>query len=847
MSDVASATASASTLPLVRWRMTDFDVGAGAWAQAHSADPAGEAWIDVPAPGDAYIALHEAGRIPHPFDDRAEAACAWVSEREWWWRTAFDAPPLAANQRLILDFEGMDTFAEVWLNGEKLAASDNMFVPLRIDVTGRVKPGANQLAVGFTPTAAALADIEPPLWPRSGATLVSSKRAAVRKAQFGWGWDWGPTLPTIGIWKPVTLRVETVARLRAIRFETVDLSDERTRAKVRVTVDVEAFAPGALDAEVRLMDTQGQEVGRASLAPRVGPASVEFELERPRLWWTQELGKPDLYDLSVTLSADGRQIDARGQKVGVRTIAIDQSPDPDEPGATFFTFVLNGVPIFAKGACWIPASSFVGLVDREHYQVLIDRAVEANMNMLRIWGGGVYEHEAFYDLCDERGVLVWQDFMFACAPYPENPPAFVDSVRAEVRAQVERLQTHPSIAVWCGNNENLTIHMAATRYDGTPLPGDLYYEHMMPEICAELDPTRPYWQGSPYGGVNPNSMIHGDVHDWTVWHGVPPVPVDKPVGKWSIDPENVAYTRYAEDMARFVSEYGLHASPVMETLRRALPEAERSYNSEGLLARIKDNPKNKVDSILVTVTGIPDNLQDYVDFTQISQAEGMKFAIEHFRRRKPHCSGSLIWQLNDCWPCVSWSLVDYFGFGKGSHYYVRRAYAPVMASFKPGEGDAMELWLTNDTLAAISGPATVALERFSGEVMWSREIAADVGANESRCIWRGQAAGGEGEVLTTRSVNGSFPENRRFFVPIKELDRSAAVAPEVSIAAAGRNEVRVTITAKTYVWFVHLLNADEATNYSDNYFDLAAGETRTIVVSNPIRPIAPADVTVRWR
>ena len=198
MSDVASATASASTLPLVRWRMTDFDVGAGARAQAHSADPAGEAWIDVPAPGDAYIALHEAGRIPHPFDDRAEAACAWVSEREWWWRTAFDAPPLAANQRLILDFEGLDTFAEVWLNGEKLAASDNMFVPLRIDVTGRVKPGANQLAVGFTPTAAALADIEPPLWPRSGATLVSSKRAGrcARRSSAGAGTGVRPCPPS---------------------------------------------------------------------------------------------------------------------------------------------------------------------------------------------------------------------------------------------------------------------------------------------------------------------------------------------------------------------------------------------------------------------------------------------------------------------------------------------------------------------------------------------------------------------------------------------------------------------------------------------------------------------------
>jgi beta-mannosidase len=834
-------------LALDRWRMKDFDVGAGGPAGAFAADLEADDWIDVTAPGDTYVALHAAGRIDHPFNDRAEETCSWVPEQEWWWRTDFESPVLAAGQRLILDFEGLDTFAEVWLNGAKIATSDNMFVPLRLDVTGLVKSGANQLAVGFTPTAAALADKTPPLWPRPSASLLT-KRALVRKAQFGWGWDWGPTLPTIGIWKPVTLRVETAARLSRVQFETVEIASDRSSATVSVTLDADAFGPGALSAEVRLTDPHGQDVADAAVPLAGRPATIRFDLKHPSLWWTQELGAPDLYRLSVALSADGQVIDRQDLKVGVRTIALDQSPDPDELGATYFRFVLNGAPIFAKGACWIPASSFVALVDREHYATLIDRAVEANMNMLRIWGGGVYEHDAFYELCDERGVLVWQDFMFACAPYPEDDPAFVESVRAEVRAQVERLRNHPSLALWCGNNENLVIHLAATGFSGEPLPGDLYYETIMPELCAELDPTRPYWPGSPYGGPNPNSMIAGDVHDWTVWHGVPPVPVDRFVGKFSLEPEYVAYTRYAEDMARFVSEYGIHASPVMETLRRALPEAERSYNSEGLLARIKDNPKNKVDSMLVTVTGLPTNLQDYVDFTQITQAEGVKFAVEHFRRRKPHCSGSLIWQFNDCWPGISWSLVDYFGFGKASHFYVARAYAPVMASFKPGEGDGtMELWVVNDTLKPVSGEATVALERFSGETLWSRALAADVGPNESRCVWRGEADGGADEVLTVRSATGAFPANRRFFVPIKDLDRSPALAPDVKIEAAGPDELRVTLTAKTYVWFVHLLNADEATFYEENYFDLAAGETRTITVRNAVRPLTPADVAVRWR
>jgi len=341
-------------------------------------------------------------------------------------------------------------------------------------------------------------------------------------------------------------------------------------------------------------------------------------------------------------------------------------------------------------------------------------------------------------------------------------------------------------------------------------------------------------------------MQAGDVHDWTVWHGIPPVPVDKPVGKFEISPENVAYTRYAEDMARFVSEYGIQASPVMETLRRALPETERSYNSPGLMHRIKDRPKNKVDALLIPVTGLPTTLDDYVDFTQITQAEGMKFAIEHFRRRTPHCAGSLIWQYNDCWPGISWSLVDYYGFGKASYFYVARAYAPVMASFKAVDG-GLELWVVNGRDYRVGGRLDIALDAFDGGQEWAEAVEFQVGPTESRRVWTGEVAAFPGHVITVSSPDGLFPANRHFFAAIKDLDRATPPVPAIRMEARGPHEVAVQLTARSHLWFVHLLTTDESTVFSDNYIDLREGETRTLTVRNDKAGVSPDAIEVRWR
>jgi beta-mannosidase len=482
---------------------------------------------------------------------------------------------------------------------------------------------------------------------------------------------------------------------------------------VAVRVEAERFATeGPLAATITLV-SDGRRVGEQVLAlDGDGPllsSTAYLLVDEPRLWWTHDLGEPALYDLRVTLEQDSMELARHASAVGIRTLELDQAPDPAERGTHFFRFVLNGVPLFARGADWIPADSFVGAIEEERYEKLLGAARDANMNMLRVWGGGIYEHDHFYDLCDRLGLLVWQDFMFACAAYPEEPPEFVAEVEEEARYQVRRLRSRPCLALWCGNNENQWIHdRVHWQEPANEVPGALYYHEILPRVVEELDGKTPYWPGSPFGGNDHNSREEGNVHNWEVWHGNFPrrfgeEPRQEPT------PENVSFLRYAEDMGRFISEFGMHASPVYETLRRAIPEGQLYHHSPSMDHHNKDDPKNKGDNLMLTVTGLPKNLEEYIDFSMIAQAEGLKLGIEHFRRRKPHCSGTLFWQLNDCWPVLSWSVLDYYGFAKAGYYYVRRAYAPILASFKQLVDGAVELWITNDTLAEVAENVTVRL------------------------------------------------------------------------------------------------------------------------------------------
>jgi beta-mannosidase len=557
----------------------------------------------------------------------------------------------------------------------------------------------------------------------------------------------------------------------------------------------------------------------------------------------------------VRLLQDEEELDRYQRQVGIRTITLDQSPDPDEPGTRFFRFVLNGVSIFSRGANWIPASSFVGALKAEHYEQLLTAAQDANMNMIRIWGGGIYEHDAFYENCDRMGILVWQDFMFACAPYPEDDPEFIDEVRSEIRYQVKRLRNHSCLALWCGNNENQWLHRhLASEDDRTkPVPGNLFYDEIMPEVVQELDGFTPYWPGSPFGGPGPNSMAEGDVHDWHVWHGLPVSDTDDEaridMPKSGPTPEDVSFIHYAKNMGRFISEFGMHAAPVYETLQRCIPSDQLYHHSPSMDHHNKDNPKTKGDNLMLTVTGLPDGLEEYIDFSMISQAEGLKYGIEHFRRRKPHCSGTLFWQYNDCWPGLSWSILDYYGFGKAGYFYVKRAYAPVLASFKALEEGKIELWVTNDTIKDLSEGIVIQLGTFSKGPVWEKQVQVHVPANSSMVVWQSdeqEAIAKPDHYLTVRSHKGLFPANRHFFTSIKDLQRSA-VEPKITITSHGEHELHVHVNSSAYLYYVHIVVPDEHTHFSDNYFDLAPGESCTVIVTNKKIALNTDMVSVRWR
>jgi beta-mannosidase len=831
---------------LARWKLID-TVPGGLLSMAPLDHPG---MIDIAAPGDIYLALYAAGRLPHPMADRAEAACAWVRDREWWYRADIDAPACGSNQRVILDFEGLDTFATVWLNGAQVGTADNMFRRWRFDVTHLLRTGANQLAVCFTPPAMAIAPVAMPPFPMASSSSADNKRNFMRKAQFGWGWDFAPDLVTTGIWKTAQLRVKSRAVLQDLTFATLAIGLDGA-AEVAMSASVDALVAGAeLALTFRLHAPDGTLVHEATLPRAAG--GLKLTIPDAKLWWTPELGAADLYTVSAALRADGVEVDRRQSRVGIRTIVLDTSPDPGEPGTRFFRFILNGVPIFARGVNWVPPNSLVAAIDAPLYRRLLALAAAANMNMIRVWGGGIYEHDAFYDICDELGLLVWQDFMFACAPYPEHDAGFANNVRAEVREQVRRLRHHACLALWCGNNESQAMQGFANSKAGRhePVLGDLYYQDIIPALLAELDPATPYRPGSPFGGAghNHNSMLEGDIHDWTVWHGLPTIPDDGPVGEYDRSPAGVAYTRYAEDLGRFISEYGIQSAPTMATFARALPADQLVLGSAGFLNRLKDRPVDKVNAMLVSVTGLPSTLEEYVDFTHINQAEGLRFGIEHFRRRKPHCSGSLIWQFNDCWPGISWSIVDYYGFAKAAYFFVKRAYAPVMASFKAVD-NGVELWVVNDTLAAVEGAFDISIEAFDGAEAWRASASYRVAPNSSACVWRRRdtARFDTTHVLAVRERHGRIPANQHFFAAIKDLQRPAPRPPTIAMAPLDANRVAITLTAADYLYFVHVLSDDEDLSVDDNYIDLLAGETRMITVTHPRQAPDSASLTVRWR
>jgi beta-mannosidase len=815
-------------------------------------------WGPALVPGGVHESLLQADVIAHPYYGRNEESVRWIEERDWWYRTTFRAPAdLASDERLRLVFHGLDTVADIWLNGERLGSQANMFRPAVYDITAKVQP-SNSLVVRFSPP---LAGLEPAssatelfgrlgelfaeLAPEgasedAGSALPAELARAVwrRKATFSWGWDFGPRVPSVGIWRPVELLRERRAAIvgHHVRTDAVDTS--AATAVVSVLVEVDTFAEGdRRTVEVELRSPAGRSVTASIPVDADGSAEAQLEIEHAELWWSHDLGTPALYDVTLTLlEEDGTKLDELADRVGLRTIEIDQSADPSGEG-NLFRFVLNGFPTFARGANWVPADALVGSVRPERYRALVETAKQGNMNMIRIWGGGVYEHDAFYSACDELGVLIWHDFMFACVDYPSEDPVLQGEVALEAEHQVKRLRNRASLALWSGNNEVQMIHGWGYRDFGPGNWGYDFFHRILPSTVATYDGRTPYWPGSPWGEnaaegfMAVNGVLDGDRHAWEVWHGFD---AGAGGGDYASIGEARHYRRYARDRGKFVSEFGIHASPELNTLRRWIPSSELVVHSSSFDHHNKDNPKNKGDALLEIITGLPRNIEQYVDFTMVSQAEGLKFGIEHYRRRQPHNNGTLIWQFNDVWPGFSWSVVDYEGVPKAGYYYAKRAFAPVLASFREADDGGLELWISNSGRTSSEAEAIVMVGGFDGTPIRRDALNVQLEPGESRSVWSlatGDLTRDGGTYAWVESPNGAFPSNRHFFAEIKDLTFGKSEL-DVSVTANGAGDGAVVdVVSRGYSYFVHIPSPVPGLRFTDNYLDLRDGDRTQIEVS----------------
>jgi len=686
-------------------------------------------------PGTIHTDLLANGLIPDPFWRDNEMKLQWVGERNWSYKNIFElrAEQLEAD-RVEMVFHGLDTFADVVLNGDTILRADNMFRIWEVDVTRQLRVGENRIQVNFRsplPEALAAYNALPYRLPAGNDRGAPPSRVFVRKAAYHYGWDWGPRFVTQGIWHPVELVAWRDARIRDVQITTDSIAPEEAILTAQVAVEAtraeadRRAAGGAVPVRVSISSPDNAfstVTYEAVLEPGLNHYSLPFQIPDPRLWWPNGLGEHHLYPVRVSLDT-GLRTDTLDTRVGIRSVEL--ITEPDEMGESF-QFRVNGIPIFMKGANYIPLDHFSPRATREDYESLFRDVVAANMNMLRVWGGGIYEEDIFYDLADETGILIWQDFMFANGMYPGDS-AFLANVEEEARQQVRRLRRHPSLALWCGNNEMEEGWQRwgwADAYDNPEDSAavrnayDAIFHDLLPGIVEEEDPSRRYWPSSPaLGWGDPESLIRGDSHYWGVWHGREPFQV------------------LTEKLPRFSSEFGFQAFPSMSTIEAFTEPQDRSISNPVLQVHQKHPMGNElILEYMERDYPVPRFFQDFVYVSQLLQARGMRIAFEAQRRAVPRTMGTLYWQLNDTWPGVSWSGRDYFGRWKALHYAARAAFKPLLVSpFL--KGDTAEVWVIAPERTAVEGRLVLSLLDFQGGILWGMPLDVRVPAGESVRVW----------------------------------------------------------------------------------------------------------------
>ena len=652
-------------------------------------------WVPACVPGCIHTDLMAAGLIPDPFLRDHEAGLQWIGRESWVYEREFETPHCSPQASVVLRCDGLDTLATVMVNGEVVGRADNMHRAWRFDLRGRLREEVNTLAVRFDSPldyiARRQAERALPDWHGAGEP---AGRAWIRKMACNFGWDWAPSLVTCGIWRGIGIEVCEDARIQSVAVRQIHGADGSVALDVETCVAREPGAPPGLTLGARL-NYKGTFVTEArTLLPEDGRARFHLKVRNAQRWWPNGLGEQPLYELVVDLTgaSSRRPLDSWTRRIGLRTLRLDRSPDGR--GGERFQFVVNCQPFFAKGANWVPPDALVTRPTRVEYARLAKAVSVANMNMLRVWGGGIYEQEWFYDLCDEYGICVWQDFMFACSTYPVFDEAWMENVRAEAAQNIARLRHHACLALWCGNNE-IEQGLAGEDWTERQMPWGDYarlFDDMLPSLTAAMDPDRDYWPGSPHSslpGTRPdaNDPRSGDAHLWEVWGRRAPIKT------------------FRSSPHRFCSAFGLQSFPEPRIVKAFTQEATCDLASPLLHHHQRCPHGNEIIREYIESTfPVPADPEDWIWLSQIQQGYAMQVAVEHWRRTRPHGMGSLYWQLNDCWPAVSWSSLDHEGNWKALHYFARKFYAPILVSTvaDPVTG-LLEVFVHNDLRQTFKG------------------------------------------------------------------------------------------------------------------------------------------------
>lgn len=799
-------------------------------------------WYPATVPGVIHTDLIANGIIEDPFYRLNERSVQWVDKEDWMYETHFDLDDdTFSRENIRLHFMGLDTYVHVYLNGESILEGDNMFREWKVDIKDKVKRKDNKLEVLFRspikediPKWDALPFQYPtgPDQSQQGGIFNKTVSTFARKAGYHYGWDWGPRLVTSGIWRPVYLEAWNDVKIEDVFIEQKEVSSKTAR----ITAHAELLSDKDLaDVKVIIKDKNNNTVyGTKDLELKKGinTVSVDFTIDNPRLWWSNGLGEPNLYEFTTIIDLKSATVDTKNIRTGIRSIKVVNETDKD--GASFY-FVLNGVPVFAKGANYIPSDNFLPRVTREKYRKTIQDAVDVNMNMLRVWGGGTYEEDYFYDLCDENGIMVWQDFMFACSMYPSEG-AYLENVKYEAIDNIKRLRNHPSISVWCGNNEAYDGWFGWGRREDYTKQNPEYarvmwkqyadlFHKLLPDMVAQYAPESFYWPSSPYGlpGQGCDDK-HGDRHYWGVWHGKHPI------------------AQYNTEKSRFFSEYGFQSFPEFESVKIYAPKKEDwAITSEVMMEhqRAGTYANNLIEEYLLNEYQKPKDFESFLYMNQVLQGDAIKIAMEAHRRNMPYCMGTLFWQHNDCWPVASWSSRDYYGRWKAQHYFAREAYKDVLVS-PIAKDDKLDIYIVSDRLTESKGTLNLKIIKLDGHIIDSRKLNITIPKNTSKNVFTASVndllkGTAKNDVVIHAELTdnkGNIYKNNYFLLQQKNINFPQA---NISKTVKPVNEgYEVSLSSDNFARAVFMSVEGIDNFFENNYFDILPGQVTVVKVKTSL-------------